>query len=108
MCLRKPKSLDSQGVLPIRLRFSAYVVSHLTSSGELDGYCIAFMERIARIEQLLCLPSEIHLFRLWRFSFFTALEDTIRIRMRYLESCGKLEEMVHLSVRGVFKFDTLQ
>jgi len=89
-------------------RFTQYVVTHLSYSGELDDYCLAFMERIARIEQLLSSPSEIHLYRLWRFCFFTAVEDAIKTRKRYLESCGKLEEMVHLGFRGVFKFDTLQ
>ena len=87
-------------------RFSQYVVAHLTQNGELDEYCLAFMERLLRIELLLRVPAELHLFRLWRSCFFNAVEDSVKARQQYLITCDKLDQMVRLSFKGVFSFDT--
>lgn len=89
-------------------RFTHYVVAHLVQAGELDDYCLAFMERLVRIELMLWQPSEIHLFRLWRTCFFNAVEDSVKARQRYLESCDKLDQLVRLSFKGVYSFDTFQ
>jgi len=89
-------------------RFTQYIVANLVQTGELDDFCLAFMERLVRIEMLLGQPSEIHLFRLWRTSFFNAVEDSLKARQRYLESCDKLDQLVRLSFKGVYSFDTFQ
>ena len=89
-------------------RFSQYIVAHLLQAGELDDYCLAFMQRLARVEILLGEPSEIHLFRLWRTCFFNAIEESLKSRQRYLESSNKLEQLVQLSFKGVYSFDTFQ
>ena len=82
------------------------MVAHLTQNGELDEYCLAFMERLLRIELLLRVPAELHLFRLWRSCFFNAVEDSVKARQQYLITCDKLDQMVRLSFKGVFSFDT--
>jgi len=89
-------------------RFTHHVVNQLISQGELDSFCLALLARLVRIEALLANPAELHLFRLWRFGFFSAIEDALKQRQRYIETCSKLEEIVTLSFKGVYSFDTFQ